>query len=221
MVLDIDKLLNEDLDLENKMHSIFKKLEDGFGDFLKVYEKFEKPITQIVENLKEYARETVENQQESPFFDLAKQYEALIDGQKQFQHDVYDDVVIVLQQIVSKSQLLNEAIKELNSAAKNARKLKHKIEKLEEDIEVLHAKGKPEKVPKKEADKQAKESEFNLAKDKLMQAYEKYQNMLTDFNEERDELLKKALKDLADADKKYIDVVKGVLDKLEDTAGNL
>ncbi|MHA1385184.1 MAG: hypothetical protein ACTSR3_15650 [Candidatus Helarchaeota archaeon] len=219
--IDIDKLLEEELDLKNEMHTIFKKLEDGYEDYLKVYEKFEKPLEQIIEYLKEYARATEENQQDSPFFELAKQYETLIDGQKQLAHDLYDDVVLVMQNIVNKSQLLNDTIKELNSAAKHARKLKAKIAKIESDIEVLHAKGKTEKVPKKEAEKQQKEAEFNLAKDKLASAKEKYDNMLADFNQEKDEMLKKALSDLADADKKYIEVIKGVLDKIEDAAGKL
>ncbi|MHA1299138.1 MAG: hypothetical protein ACTSO9_06885 [Candidatus Helarchaeota archaeon] len=220
--IDIDKLLEEEeLDLKNEMYAIFKKLQGGYEDYLKVYEKFEKPLEQIIENLKEYARATEENQQDSPFFELAKQYETLIDGQKQLAHDLYDDVVLVMQNIVSKSQLLNDTIKELNSAAKHARKLKAKIAKIEAYIEELHAKGKPEKVPKKEAEKQQKEAEFNLAKDKLASAKEKYDNMLLDFNQEKDELLKKALSDLADADKKYIEVINGVLGKIEEAAGKL
>ena len=221
MVLDMETLLTEEVDLENKMHQIFKKLEDGFEDYLKVYEKFEKPIEQIINNLKEYARATEANQQDSPFFEVAKKYEVLRDGQQQLGHDLHDDVVLAMQQIVNKSQLLNDTIKELNQAAKKARNLKSKIEKIESDIEILHAKGKSEKVPKKEQDKQTKESEFNLAKDRLNDALGKYENMLTDFHQEKDEMLKKALNDLSEANKKYIDVLKSVLNEIEATAGKL
>ncbi len=220
MSLDIETLIGEDIDLKNEFLSIFKNLEGGYSDILKVIEKFEKPIMQIIENWKEYARETSEtgNQEDSPFFNLAKQMENLIDGQKQYVHDVTDDVVLIMQQIVSKSELLNDVIKELNSAAKNARKLNSKIAKLEEDIEVLHAKGKPEKVPKKEAEKQTKESEFNLAKDKLIDARDKYDKNTRNFLLEKDELLKKSLKDLIVAEEKRIESVKSVIDQIERTA---
>ena len=187
--LDIDKLIDEDVDIKNEMQSIFKKLEDGYSDYLNVYEKFEKPLIQIINNFKEYARESsaTGNQEDSPFFNYAKMLENLIDGQKQYVHDVNDDVILALQQIINKSNLLNETIKDLNKAVKNARKLKKKIEKIDEDIEVLHAKGKPEKIPKKESEKSTKETEYSLARSQLEEAINKFQNMQSDFNNERNE----------------------------------
>ncbi|NVM02100.1 MAG: hypothetical protein HWN67_07170 [Candidatus Helarchaeota archaeon] len=221
MILDIERLINEDIDLKNEMHSIFRKLEDGYDDMIKVYEKFEKPLTQIIDTLKEYARLTSEDQQDSPYFALAKRYESLIDSQKQLVHDVKNDVVIVLQDIVNKSELLNESIKDLNSAAKNARKLRNKINKLGDQIEELKAKGKPEKVPKKESEKQIKESEFSLARDKLIEAKGRFDGTLGNFNIERDDILKDALEKMADAENKYVNTMKDVIDEEKEAAGKL
>ncbi|MHA1379148.1 MAG: hypothetical protein ACTSRG_12270 [Candidatus Helarchaeota archaeon] len=210
MNLDIDTLINEDVDIKNKNLDIFKKLEDGYSDLLGVFEKFEKPLAKIIDNFKEYARETSENQEDSPFFSLAKSFENLIDAQKQYTHDVNDDLVLPLQQLINKSKLLNEAIKELNSAAKNARKLKNKILKIEEDIEVLQAKGKPEKIPKKETEKQTKEAEYNLARDRLAAVKDKFESLASDFATDRNEILKKGLSDLVKAEKQYISVIENI-----------
>ncbi|MFX1449678.1 MAG: hypothetical protein ACFFCM_02475 [Promethearchaeota archaeon] len=221
MNLDIKKLMEEEVYLENEMHSIFRKLEDGYGDMIKVYEKFEKPIQKIIETLKEYARQTSESQQDSPFFTLAKKYGSLIDAQKQLIYDTQNGVVNVLLSIVQKSELLNDTIKDLNDNAKNARKLKNKIKKLEEDIKELQAKAKPDKVIKKENEKQTKESEFNLARDRLIEAKGKFDGVLTNFNIDRDEILKEALKKLANAEKTYLDAMKDVIDEEKEVAGNL
>ena len=176
MNLDIDQLINEDVEIKNEMKDIFKKLENGYSDLLKAYENFEKPLEKIIDNFKEYARESsaTDNQEDSPFFNYAKTLESLIDGQKQYAYDVNDNVVLSLQQIISKSDQFDNTIKELNKAVKSARNLKKKIEKLEDDIEVLHAKGKPEKIPKKESDKSTKESEYALARDRVQQEINKF-----------------------------------------------
>ncbi len=221
MLLDIERLINEDIDLRNEMRSIFRKLEDGYGDMIEVYEKFEKPLIQIIDTLKEYARQTSEDQQDSPYFALAKKYESLIDAQKQLAHTVTNDVILLLQGIENKSELLNDSIKDLNSAAKNARKLRNKINKLDEQIEELKAKGKPEKVPKKESEKQIKTSEFNLARDRLIEAKGKFEGTLGNFNMERDDSLKDALEKLAEAENKYVDALKEIIDEEKDVAGKL
>ena len=221
MNVDIDTLTSEDVSLKNEMHPIFKELGAGFEALISVYEKFEKPLTKIIDSLKDYARETAANQQDSPFFALANKYQALIDGQKQLIHDITDDIVLVMQQIVQKSILLNESIKDLNSCAKDARKLKNKIAKLEEGIELLHVKGKPEKITKKESEKDAKEAEYDLAKDKLKDSKARFDKIFTDFNEERNALLKKALTDIGAMEKTYAGVINDLIAEAESTAAAL
>ena len=217
MNIDVDILINEDIDIKNEMHSIFKQLEDSYEDIRKIYEKFEKPFTKIVGSLKDYAKSTVENQQDSPFFSLAKKYESLVDGQQQLVNNLANNVITVFAEIMQKSILLNDTIKELNNYAKDARNLKKKIIKMEEDITKLHAKGKVEKIPKKETEKKAKESEFDLAKDRLIGSKGRFDTVLVDFNQERDGLLKGALKKLAEAENAYIEVLKEVTTMEEET----
>lgn len=53
---DLDKLINEDVDIKNEMHLVFKQVEDGYTEIIKVYEKFEKPLLKMSGNLKEFAR---------------------------------------------------------------------------------------------------------------------------------------------------------------------
>ena len=217
----MDQLLSEDVDIKNEMHAVFKKLEGGFSDLLNTIGKLESPYSKIVENLKEYALNTAEDQQQSPFFGLAQKYEGLIDAQKQYVHDVTDDVLIVLQQLVSKSELLNDSIKDLSSAAKNARKLSQKIAKIEADIEDAQAKGKPDKATKKLAEKETKTAEFDTAKSKLSDVKDRFDKLMDDFNSERNELLKKSLTDLIADEKKYIEVMQAVITEIENTVEGL
>ncbi len=223
MSFDLEQLISEDVDVKNEMHNIFKQLEDGFQDILKNTEKFEGPYNKIIENLKDYARVTTTtgNQEDSPFFDVAKKYEGLLDGHKEYIHDVTDDVILVLQQLIGKSKLLDEAIKELSSAAKDARKLKNKLEKIDEDISNAQAQGKSDKATKKLAEKETKTAEFNSAKDKLASILERFNVKIDDFNSERDELMKKSLGDLIASEKKLIEAMQSVHDELDKAAGSL
>ena len=220
MPIDIDRLLEEDISLKNEMQEIFKQLEDGYDDTLKVYEKFEKPLMKISESLKLFAQEQGVSE-ESSFTALAQKYDSLLAAQKQLIHDITDDTIITMRQIVQKAVLLNDTIKELNNAAKNARKIKNKIDQLDQKIEVMHSKGKPEKVPGLETQKQAREAELNLAKDKLNDAKQRYDDIMIDFNAERNEILKDAMKKLAKAESKYIEAMKEVIEKQKDVSDSL
>ena len=217
----MDQLLAEDIDVKNEMNIIFKKLEDGFNDILKNTEKFEGPYGKIIENLKEYARVTSESQEASPFFAVAKKYEGLLDGQKQNIHDVTDDVILVLRQLVGKSDLLNDSIKELSSAAKDARKLKGKLEKIDADIADAQTKGRTDKATKKLAEKETKTAEFNASKDKLSDTKDRFDKLMTDFNQEKDELIKKSLTDLIASEKKLIEAMQAVHEELDKTVASL
>ncbi len=221
MSYDIDTIIAEDIDVKNEFNTIFKNLEDGFKGILSVYEKLEKPYLQISENLKEYAKATSESGKEesSPFFSLGKKYETLIDSHKELSHDITDDVVIVLQTLVSKSVLLNEEFKVLNSSVKDVRNLRNKIAKLEVQIEEAHGKGKPDKATKKEAEKQIKQDELDSANTKLKSKKEHFDKTIADFNEERDEMLKKALKKLITAENTQIKAINGIIGGLEKASG--
>ncbi|MHA1381791.1 MAG: hypothetical protein ACTSRG_25760 [Candidatus Helarchaeota archaeon] len=221
MNLDVDTLIDEGIDVKNEMHSIFKDLEDAYDDIADNYKKMEKPLKKIIENFKDFAKETAEIQTESPVFELAKKYEGLLDAQQKLVTNLNNDVVLTLKQIIMKSELLNDNIKELNSFSKNARKLKEKINKLEEDITKLHAKGKTDKIPSKETEKSGKESEYKVAKDKLIGSKNRFDEIWKDFHQEMNELLKKALEKSAEANKAYGDALKDVADEESNTAGKL
>lgn len=218
---DLDKLINEDVDIKNEMHLVFKQVEDGYTEIIKVYEKFEKPLLKMSGNLKEFARISSEKQEDSPFFGLAKKYESLIDGQKQLIRSVQENVIKFMDEIINKSALLNDTIKELNLRVKDARKLKVRIEKIDEEIEKLNIKAQPDKLSKKETEKKAKEDEYNLARDKLSQSKERFEKVSNEFNLERDGLLKNALLKLTDAEKAYIEVMKDIIATEEEVATNL
>ncbi|NVM02101.1 MAG: hypothetical protein HWN67_07175 [Candidatus Helarchaeota archaeon] len=221
MSLDIDKIIAEDIDVKNEFTTIFKKLEGGFKGLIGVYEKSDKAYAQISDNLKEYAKATSASGKEeaSPFFALGNNYEAIIDSHKQLSLDITDDIIIVLQHLVGKSALLDETYKDLNSYIKDVRKLRNKVAKIEAQIEDLHAKGRPEKVTKKESEKQKTQEELNSANDRLKSSKERYDNAIGDFNQERDEILKGALKKLVSAENTYIGALKGIIGGLEKATG--
>jgi len=221
MNLDIDTLIDEGIDVKNAMHSIFKDLENAYDDVADIYKKLEKPLKKIVDSLKDYASATAEMQAESPVFELSKKYETLIDAQKDLVLNINNDVVLTLKQIIQKSELLNDNIKELNSFSKDARKLKEKIAKLEEDITKLHSKGKTDKIPKKETEKAGKESEYKVVKDKLASSKNRFDDIWKEFNDEMTELFKKALEKLSEANKAYSHALKEVAEEESDTAGKL
>ena len=221
MIIDLDELMEKGADVENEMHKTFKDLENEFEEIVDIHGKYEKHYKKIAKKLKDYAQKTSEVETQSPVYSLAQKYESLIEGQKALITNLTNDVVLVLKQIVEKSELLNDRIKELNSFAKDARKLRDKIKDLKEDIEKMKEKGKTDKLPKKEAELSGKESQYKVVEDKLKGSKNRFDEIWTEFNSEFTPMFKNALAKMSAANKTYIALLTEVADEEANTSGNL
>ncbi|MFX1452826.1 MAG: hypothetical protein ACFFCM_18460 [Promethearchaeota archaeon] len=221
MIIDLDELIDKGADVENEMHKTFKDLESEFEEIVDIHGKYEKHYKKIAKKLKDYAQKTSEVETESPVFGLSQKYESLIEGQKSLITNLTNDVVLVLKQIVEKSEILNDSIKELNSFAKDTKKLRDKIKDLKEDIEKMKEKGKTEKIPKKEAELTGKESQYKVVEDKLKGAKNRFDEMWAEFNSEYSPMFKGALAKMSAANKTYIALLTEVADEEASTSENL
>ena len=221
MIIDLDELIEKGADVENEMHKIFKDLENEYDEVVDIHGKYEKHLKKIAKKLKNYAEKTSEVETQSPVYSLAQKYETLIEGQKSLITNLTNNVVLVLKQIVEKSELLNDSIKELNSFAKDTRKLKNKIKDLTEDIEKMKEKGKTEKLPKKETELAGKESQYKVSEDKLKGSKNRFDEIWAEFNSEFSPMFKGVLAKMSAANKTYIALLTEVADEEASASENL
>ncbi len=221
MIIDLDELIEKGADVENEMHKIFKDLENEYEEIVDIHGKYEKHLKKIAKKLKDYAEKTSEDETQSPAYGLAQKYETLIDGQKSLVTSLTNNVVLVLKQIVEKSEILNDAIKELNSFAKETRKLKNKVNDLKKDIAKMQEKGQTEKIPKKETELSGKESQYKVAEDKLKGSKNRFDEIWAEFNSEFSPMFKGVLAKMSAANKTYIALLTEVADEEANTSQNL
>ena len=218
MIIDLDELIEKGADVENEMHKIFKDLENEYEEVVDIHGKYEKHYKKIAKKLKNYAEKTAEEETQSPVYSLAQKYETLIDGQKSLITSLTNNVVLVLKQIVEKSELLNDSIKELNKFAKETRKLKYKVSDLKKDIAKMQEKGQTEKIPKKETELAGKKSSYKVAEDKLKGSKTRFDEIWAEFNSEFNPMFKGVLAKMAAANKTYIALLTDVADQEANTS---
>ncbi len=217
MKVDLGDLINEETRLENEMLPIFKKLFGSYDNFQNSIGKLEKSFLKIIEGLEKFG----EFEGESPLYSLAKNYISLKEGMKQFRINMNEKFVLVLQELVQKSELLNELYDELNAAVKKFKKIKEKMEKVEKQLASLDQQVENFKWAKKLKEKDDLEPEFNFLKEKLNDSYQKFNKIIGYYQEERDGLLKKAILGLVDAQKKYSEIRTNFIEKTIKIARNL